>query len=416
MDNKTKTRLPKPKLALDRLSQVVYTFRQVTKLAARVNLKVLILLFLFNALWGFSSLPGFYLEKLILDKLVVGIGNPKLSAVIQPIMWLIIARLILELIRSLLSRLGNLNRTIITFATNAALDAQIGQQLAGLDMATIEDPEFKNKFTRIEREANQRVWGMMMPLADIPNYLIGFLSVVGLLFLLHPLVTVGIVIFSIPQFLIDHKFIKKEYQLETKLAPLYRVWNWLTNYLTRNKSYPELKILNLSTYLTEKLKGVQKEAIDQYVQLRRQREMSRFGSFIPLSILELVVSVWLVFLVIVERITVGSFEMYLRALRSAQNNLSGLVSAFIEIYENYMFVNDLVWFLNLKPKINDQISGIKLKNQEKYSISFQNVWFKYRTDQPWVLKNLNLEIQPGDRLAIVGENGVGKSTLVKLIA
>jgi len=190
MDNKTKTRLPKPKLALDRLSQVVYTFRQVTKLAARVNLKVLILLFLFNALWGFSSLPGFYLEKLILDKLVVGIGNPKLSAVIQPIMWLIIARLILELIRSLLSRLGNLNRTIITFATNAALDAQIGQQLAGLDMATIEDPEFKNKFTRIEREANQRVWGMMMPLADIPNYLIGFLSVVGLLFILHPLVRV----------------------------------------------------------------------------------------------------------------------------------------------------------------------------------------------------------------------------------
>ena len=190
MDNKTKTRLPKPKLALDRLSQVVYTFRQVTKLAARVNLKVLILLFLFNALWGFSSLPGFYLEKLILDKLVAGIGNPKLSAVIQPIMWLIIARLILELIRSLLSRLGNLNRTIITFATNAALDAQIGQQLAGLDMATIEDPEFKNKFTRIEREANQRVWGMMMPLADIPNYLIGFLSVVGLLFILHPLVRV----------------------------------------------------------------------------------------------------------------------------------------------------------------------------------------------------------------------------------
>jgi ATP-binding cassette subfamily B protein len=103
-------------------------------------------------------------------------------------------------------------------------------------------------------------------------------------------------------------------------------------------------------------------------------------------------------------------------LRSAESNLTGLVSSFLEIYENYVYVADLVWFLNLEPVIEGKRRGIKLKKDKKYPIVLENVWFRYRKDQPWVIKDISLKIEPGERIALVGENGTGKTTLIKLMA
>lgn len=231
---------------------------------------------------------------------------------------------------------------------HAELDALLGKKLAELDLATIEDPDFKDRFNKVERESGRRAWGLMMPLSDIPNYLVGFISAVGLLIVLHPLVAVGMLLASLPQFFVDQKFIKKGYQLRTELAPLNRLWGWINNYLVRNRSYMELKTLNLSGYLSKRLKGIQNEAIGKQTALGKQRMLSRFGSYTLLAAFEFAVSVWLIVLVIIEKITIGSFQMYIRALRSAQSNLNSLVSSFLEIYENYVFVTDLVWFLNLK--------------------------------------------------------------------
>ncbi len=415
-ESSTSTTPSRPKLALDRLQQVLFVFQQVFRLAAKINLRLVILVIIFNALWGFSSLPGFYLEKLILDRLVQNIGNPHLKPVIYSIGILIGLRLLIELFRSLLSNINGFLRVNLSRTFSAEIYCLMGEKMAQLDLTTLEDPEFKDRFTKVERESGQRAWGLMYPVSNLPNYLVGFFSAVGLLILLQPLISLGIIIVALPQFLIDQQFIKKEYHLQTKLAPLNRLWGWLNSYLTYNKNYMELKILNLSDYLIDRMRSVKADVLNQQYQLDKQRESSHVITYLPLSIFELSISVWMIMLVITEKITVGSFEMYLRALRSAQSNLSGLVSALLEIYENYMFVTDLVWFLNLQPAIRDQDGSIKLNNQQKYAIKFEDIWFKYRHEQPWILKNINLQINPGDRIAIVGENGAGKSTLVKLIA
>lgn len=399
-----------------RLGQLFFTFKEATKLAFRTNKKLLILAFILNAIWGFSTAPGFYLEKLILDRLVENIGNPDWQRAIYIIGTLIFLRLLLELVRNILSRVSGFLRRTLSRQLDAEITVLIGKKLAEIDLKLIEDPDFKNKFDKIERESGRRAWGLMMPLSDIPNYLIGFLSSVGLLILLHPLVSLGIIFVSVPQFLIDRKFIKKDYELDTKLAPLYRLWGWLSYYLVRNRNYLELKILKLPDYLTNRLRTTQREVLDELFEFQRSRELSRFWSIIPLTFFELTISLWLIFLVITARITIGSFEMFLRALRSAQANLTGLVSSFLEIYENYIYVADLVWFLNIDPDIEGRKRGIKLKVDKKYPIIFKDVWFKYRDDQAWVIKDLSFKVEPGERVALVGENGVGKSTLIKLIA
>jgi ATP-binding cassette subfamily B protein len=411
-----KITLPKPKVSFDRFGQLVFTFKEVTKLALKTNKNLLILAFILNAIWGFSAAPGFYLEKLILDRLVENIGNPNWQTALNTVSILIVVRLLLELTRNILSRVSGFLRRALSRKFDAEINVLIGKKLAELDLKLIEDPDFKNKYDKIERESGRRAWGLMVPLSDIPNYLVGFLSSVGLLILLHPLVSIGIIIVSVPQFLIDRKFIKKDYELDTKLSPLYRIWGWLSGYLVRNRNYLELKILKLSEYLVNKLRKIQEQILNEWYGLQKKRELSRFWSLLPLTLFELGLSLWLVFLVIAKKVTIGSFEMFLRALRNAQANLTGLVSSFLEIYENYIYVSDLVWFLNLKPVIERSNRGLRLKKEKNYSVSLEHVWFKYREDQPWVVKDINFVIEPGERIALVGENGVGKSTLIKLIA
>ncbi len=52
------------------------------------------------------------------------------------------------------------------------LDILIGEKISSLPLKTIEDPDFRDKFNKIERESGRRVWGLMVPISNIPNYLL----------------------------------------------------------------------------------------------------------------------------------------------------------------------------------------------------------------------------------------------------
>lgn len=416
MDQLLPKSLPKPKVTFNQFSQLIFTFREVTKLAYKVSPRMLILVFVLNSLWGLTSVPGFYIEKLILDKLVESVGSPNLQNVIVGLGVLVGLRLLIEFFRNFLSSVNNLLRRSLSRLFDARLRLLISKKMAELDIATIEDPEFKNKFEKIDRESSRRAWGLMMPLSDIPNYIIGFLSSVGVLIFLHPLIAIGIFLVSLPQILIDSKFIKKDYQLNTELSPQFRIWGWLVYFLMRNKSFMELKILNLSEHLSKQLETVQLDVLGKQNAFAKKRELSSFFGYLPFLLFEFGVSIWLIYLVILQKITIGSFELFLRSLRSAQQNMTGLVSSLLEVYENYVYVTDLVWFLNLKPGM-DLHSGVNVPKQNKdFAITFKDVWFRYKDDQSWILKGMNFDIKHGEKIAIVGENGAGKSTLIKLLA
>lgn len=410
-----RSKLPKPKITFDRIGQIVFTIREVTKIAFSIRPKLLVAAFVSNALWGFLAVPGFYLQKLIIDRLVESVGAPDIQPVVISVGILVFLALMLSLSRNFLSTINRFLRQVLSKYFEAELSIIIGKKLSELDMATVDDPSFQDRFSKIEKESGRRAWGLMIPLSDIPNYLVGFISSVGVLIFLHPFIAVGVLVASLPQIFVDSKFIKKGYELYTKNSFLRRTRNWLEMYLFRNRNYMELKLLNLSDYLAKRLKEVVNIVIQRNMELNKKRQLSRFGSFLPLTVFEFGVSILLIFWVIVQKITVGSFSLYLSSLRSAEQNLTGLVSSLMEIYESYIYVSDLVWFLDLKSSIESKKGGKVLKRDEKIILSFKDVWFKYKDDQPWVMKGVDFEIKPGERIALVGVNGAGKTTLIKLI-
>jgi ATP-binding cassette subfamily B protein len=114
-------------------------------------------------------------------------------------------------------------------------------------------------------------------------------------------------------------------------------------------------------------------------------------------------------------ITLGDMVMYFQAFQRGLGYLQGMLGGAADLYEDNLFLSNLYEFLDLKPKVKQPLYPVPVPRPMKKGLSFKNVSFKYPTSNGNVLEDISLSIEPGEVVALVGENGSGKTTFVKLM-
>ena len=403
------------KLKKSRFSQIWFTLKKVFYLSWQVNPQFLILALISSAFAGIFVYPALILEKQFIDVLLKSIGTDFWSQSAKTLVLIIFLRSLVSLVRDLAGRIRNFSGRMMSRLLSAHLSMLIARKNTQLDMSVLESPGFKDKFSKIERESSRRAWEMMMPFTSLPMYIIGIISTLILLTAFHPLFGLIIILVSIPEFLVDARFIKREYQFEQEASPKYRLWGWLEYYLVKPRNMLEIKLLGLAKLFSKKILVLQNEIFTQKIDLEKGKTFSNIIASLPSNLFLFFAGVYFAFLVVVKKITVGSAEMLLRAVNSFRDNITGLVGNLLEFYENYLYVNDLIWLLDLKPKMSLNQNGEKIPEKLEKGIELKNVWFRYSSSSQWVLKDINLQIKPDENIAIIGENGAGKTTLIKLL-
>jgi len=404
-----------PKLQESRFGQVWFVFLQIVKLSWQVSPKLLVLTILTNTIVGLLIYPTLRLEKAFIDGLIQNVGADFWGTAGKMIILILFLRFIVGLGQDIFSRISNHFRVMMSRIFSTYLMALVAKKNVELDLKMIDDPEFQDKIMKIRRESGQRGWGMIWPLADTPMVLAGLLSTVVIIFSFNPLVTLAILFLSIPVFWIDAKFIKEEYEYHTKSSPLHRIAGWLEHYLLTPRNILEIKLQRLGQPFFKRMMETYNKIFSDRLDLEKRKTTWGIVGSIPQNIFLLVVGIYFAFFVFVKKLTVGSAEMLLRAISSFRQNLTELVRNFFELYENYLYVSDLVWLLSLEPELRVDEKGKKLAKKINQGIEFKNVWFRYSDKTPWILKGIDLKINPQENAAIVGENGAGKTTLVKLL-
>jgi len=113
-------------------------------------------------------------------------------------------------------------------------------------------------------------------------------------------------------------------------------------------------------------------------------------------------------------LSVGDIAMYYQLFQKGQSNINALLGTLVSVQENKMYIEHLFAFLHLEPKIVDPSTPISMPEQI-VSLEVKGVHFTYPKTQKEVLSDVSFKVEKGEIIAIVGENGSGKTTMVKLL-
>ena len=107
--------------------------------------------------------------------------------------------------------------------------------------------------------------------------------------------------------------------------------------------------------------------------------------------------------------------LYLGIFRSSQSMFEAIFNGLSELYENGLFMSNLFTFLELTPQMRVAAHPQPVPREIQPGIELRHVSFKYIGHEEYALHDVNLKINPGEKIALVGPNGAGKTTLIKLL-
>jgi ABC-type bacteriocin/lantibiotic exporter with double-glycine peptidase domain len=163
------------------------------------------------------------------------------------------------------------------------------------------------------------------------------------------------------------------------------------------------------TYLQEQLRKVHNDSLKGF--LNKTNPYYGINAIITISA-NTYITFYYLFKVIYSGMQIGTYNFTTTALFNVGNNLGGMFNRASRLLENYRYVTYFYDLLNIQNKIPN---GKLQLTTDTINIEFKNVWFKYPASKKWAIKDLSFTINDNERLAIVGENGAGKSTFLKLL-
>ena len=223
--------------------------------------------------------------------------------------------------------------------------------------------------------------------------------------------TIIMIISCIPSGIAKFSFTKKIYKFNIDRLSEERKVDYIVslvtdkNYAQDFRQYPTKSLL-LSKYriICELMFGERRKI------LFKKLIVSSISLLLPeIVLLGIILSV--IFKISRNEMTVGDFSLYVGLMSQLCGNMSRVVYSIDGIIEDSNKVSFYKQFINKKNNVNDGFRHIKDIN----TIELKKISFKYPFTENYIFKNLSLHINSGDKIAIVGENGAGKSTMIKLL-
>ena len=234
---------------------------------------------------------------------------------------------------------------------------------------------------------------------------------------LNPLIILIILVIIKFNSMIADKNSKINFEFEPVIAKFSRKYQYLFNLMIGFDYGKEIRINNAEGWLEKRYK----KETNAYLKSFESKQNKSFIYNIYGSIINIVQTIIMYgyssYMTIKGIITVGDFSVYVGAITSFVGSFSGFVGQFIGFKYLSEHVEDYYKYLELIKPEHEKHENINIDISEfnKHEIEFINVSFKYPNTANYVLKNITIKISSGERLSIVGYNGAGKSTFIKLI-
>ena len=352
-----------------------------------------------------------WVSKQILDAVQVRFSGRPLP---EFFWWLVAGEAGLAAVSAVLGRTAGYFDALLADRFTRHVSVRVMGHASRLDLASYEDPVFYDKLERARVQATDRI-AMIHALGTLMQQFITAASLSISIFWFSPWLLLLLIVAVVPAFLGESHFAFLGYSLNIRQTPARRQLDYLRVLGASKESAKELKLFGLSEFVTGEYARISNGLFDQNVALARRRLWA--GAF--LSLLSTAgyyaAYIWVIYRTVSGDLSWGTLQFLAGAIGGASSNIQAIFSTFSSIADQSLFLTDLVEFFNVQPTISSKPNALPAPRAIRSGFLFERVSFSYPGQTRRVLDNLDLRIEPGERIALIGENGQGKTTLVKLI-
>ncbi len=365
-----------------------------------------------------------YVGKLIIDEVMaratIGVAPGSVSDWIRSVashrlLWLLAAELVLAVSSDLLGRLVSLFDVLLAEQFSNSTSIRLMEHAATLDLEDFEDSEQQDKLERARRQASGRMslmnqlFGQAQDIITIATFGVGMVAYA-------PWLIVLLFVALIPAFLGEAYFNERSYSLAYSRTADRRELDYIRQTGASVETAKEVKIFGLNGFLIERYRTL---AADFYVANRSLalRRAGWGGALTALGTLGYYVAYALiVFRTLTGQFSIGDLTFLAGSFRRLRTLLEGLLIGFTQTASQALYLDDLFSFFDVQPEITSPPHPRPFPVRLQQGIVFEDVGFRYPGAERWAVRNLSFTLRAGEVLALVGENGAGKTTIVKLLA
>jgi len=366
-------------------------------------------------LQGVLPVASVYLTRAVVNSLVFAQKTGPSWAVIKPVILLVLGIALVQLLSTALGSLGSWVRTAQSELVQDHISDLIHKKSIELDLGFYETQDYYDQLHRA------RVDAMNMPLALMENMGVLMQNVITLVAMVAVLVHYGLwipmvlVISTLPALFVVLRYTIEFNQWRLKNTMAVRrtyYYDWM---VTERANAAEIRLFNLGDYFRHAFQEMRKRLRHERLDLVRRQGIAQMmaGGFGLLSIGA--ATAWMMWHAILGLITLGDVALFYQAFSQGQGMMRSLLNNAGNMVRNILFLENLFEFLTLEPKVTEPDRPVRPAWHKSPAIQLQDVTFRYPGSKRVTLEDFSLDIAAGKITALVGENGSGKSTIIKLI-
>src|SRR5258706_4312577 len=353
-----------------------------------------------------------WITKLIIDGIVHAVSTH------QPVQrwfwWLVAAEFSLAVLNSVLVRTIDYSDSLLADKYTRHVSIRVMNHAASLDLMAYEDPVFYDRLERARVQATDRLV-MIQAIGRLVQQAITTITLSVSIMLFSPWLMLLLIAGVIPAFLGESHFALLGYAKNFRQTPVRRQLDYLRVLGGSKEAAKELKLFGLRNFLSEPFTRLSDGIYIENVALSRLKLVA--GSL--LSVVGTMgyysAYVFVIWRTVAGALSIGTLTFLTGAIQQASSNIQQIFSTLAAIGDQALFLTDLLAFFEMQPTIRSKPNALPVPRPIVQGIEFRNVSFCYPGNSRRVLDSINFQLPRGQRLALVCENGEGKTTIVKLM-
>jgi ATP-binding cassette subfamily B protein len=352
-----------------------------------------------------------WVGKAIIDAVVAGDRDAVLR-------WVLVELGVVALLALTTRGLG-LARSLLGARLSVDVNVMILRKALTLELRHFEDTEFYDRLTRARREASSRPVSVVTSTFQFAQNTLLLAGYVALLLGFSGWAVLGLALAALPATISELRFSSEAFRLRNWRAPETRRLNYLEYVLANDGHAKEVRLFGLGPMLlgryAETAEGLYRE--DRALAWRRALwgyllSLLGSGAFYACYLLIALAAV-------AGEVSLGTMTLYVVAFRQGQQAFQSILGAIGTLYEDNLYMSNLFAYLAMEtgpatPAPTPEKSAAPVDATER-GVRFEGVGFQYPDQSGWALRGVDLFIPAGRSLALVGQNGAGKTTFIKLL-